>query len=33
MDPSANTEQEVDEIARDCRRDGAHLVIIVTSKP
>jgi len=32
-DPSANTEQEVDEIARDCRRDGAHLVIIVTSKP
>lgn len=33
MDPSANTEQEVDEIARDCRRDGAHMVIIVTSKP
>jgi uncharacterized SAM-binding protein YcdF (DUF218 family) len=33
MDPSANTEQEVDEIARDCRRDGAHAVIIVTSKP
>jgi uncharacterized SAM-binding protein YcdF (DUF218 family) len=33
MDPSANTEQEVDEIARDCRRDGAHVVIIVTSKP
>jgi uncharacterized SAM-binding protein YcdF (DUF218 family) len=33
MDPSANTEQEVDEIARDCRRDDAHLVIIVTSKP
>lgn len=33
MDPSANTEQEVDEIARDCRRDAAHLVIIVTSKP
>ena len=32
-DPSANTEQEVDEIARDCRRDGAHVVIIVTSKP
>jgi uncharacterized SAM-binding protein YcdF (DUF218 family) len=32
-DPSANTEDEVDEIARDCRRDGAHLVIIVTSKP
>ena len=33
MNPSANTEAEVDEIARDCRRDGAHLVIIVTSKP
>jgi uncharacterized SAM-binding protein YcdF (DUF218 family) len=33
MDPSANTEEEVDEIARDCRRDGAHVVIIVTSKP
>ena len=33
MDPSANTEQEVDEIARDCRRDGAHVIIIVTSKP
>ncbi len=33
MDPSANTEAEVDEIARDCRRDGAHVVIIVTSKP
>ena len=33
MDPAANTEQEVDEIARDCRRDGAHVVIIVTSKP
>jgi uncharacterized SAM-binding protein YcdF (DUF218 family) len=33
MDPSANTEQEVDEIARDCRRDDTHLVIIVTSKP
>ena len=32
-DPSANTEEEVDEIARDCRRDGAHVVIIVTSKP
>jgi uncharacterized SAM-binding protein YcdF (DUF218 family) len=32
-DPSANTEEEVDEIARDCRRDGAHAVIIVTSKP
>jgi uncharacterized SAM-binding protein YcdF (DUF218 family) len=33
IDPSANTEQEVDEIARDCRRDEAHAVIIVTSKP
>jgi uncharacterized SAM-binding protein YcdF (DUF218 family) len=33
MNPSANTEEEVDEIAGDCRRDGAHLVIIVTSKP
>lgn len=33
MDPSANTEQEVDEIARDLRRDEAHAVIIVTSKP
>jgi uncharacterized SAM-binding protein YcdF (DUF218 family) len=33
MDPSANTEQEVDEIARDLRRDDAHAVIIVTSKP
>jgi uncharacterized SAM-binding protein YcdF (DUF218 family) len=33
MGPSANTEQEVDEIARDCRRDEAHAVIIVTSKP
>ena len=32
-DPIANTEEEVDEIARDCRRDGAHVVIIVTSKP
>ncbi len=32
-DPAANTEQEVDEIARDCRRDGAHAVIVVTSKP
>lgn len=31
--PATNTEQEVDEIARDCRRDGAHTVIIVTSKP
>jgi uncharacterized SAM-binding protein YcdF (DUF218 family) len=33
MDPAANTEQEVDEIARDLRRDDAHAVIIVTSKP
>jgi len=33
MEPAANTEEEVDEIARDCRGDGAHLVIIVTSKP
>jgi uncharacterized SAM-binding protein YcdF (DUF218 family) len=32
MDPSANTEQEVDEIARDLRREEAHAVIIVTSK-
>jgi uncharacterized SAM-binding protein YcdF (DUF218 family) len=32
-DPISNTEEEVDEIARDCRRDGAHKVIIVTSKP
>lgn len=32
-DPAANTEEEVDEIARDCRRDDAHVVIIVTSKP
>lgn len=31
--PVANTEEEVDEIARDCRRDQAHSVIIVTSKP
>ncbi len=29
----ANTEEEVDEIARDLRRDQAHTVIIVTSKP
>lgn len=29
----ANTEEEVDEIARECRRDDAHTVIIVTSKP
>lgn len=31
-DPIADTEEEVAEIARDCRRDGAHKVIIVTSK-
>jgi uncharacterized SAM-binding protein YcdF (DUF218 family) len=31
--PAANTAEEVDEIAQDCRRDGAHVVIIVTSKP
>jgi uncharacterized SAM-binding protein YcdF (DUF218 family) len=31
--PVANTEEEIDEIARDCRRDRAHAVIIVTSKP
>jgi uncharacterized SAM-binding protein YcdF (DUF218 family) len=31
--PSANTEEEVDQIARDCRRDQAHTVIIVTSRP
>lgn len=30
--PAANTEQEVEEIASDCRRDGAHTVIVVTSK-
>jgi len=30
---AANTEEEVDEIARECRRDQAHTVIIVTSKP
>jgi uncharacterized SAM-binding protein YcdF (DUF218 family) len=29
----ANTEEEVDEIARELRRDEAHSVIIVTSKP
>ena len=28
-----NTEEEVDEIARECRRDGAYNVIVVTSKP
>jgi uncharacterized SAM-binding protein YcdF (DUF218 family) len=31
--PAANTMQEVDEIASDCRRDNAHTVIVVTSKP
>jgi uncharacterized SAM-binding protein YcdF (DUF218 family) len=31
--PAVNTEEEVDEIARDCRRDQAHKVIVVTSKP
>jgi uncharacterized SAM-binding protein YcdF (DUF218 family) len=31
--PAVNTEEEVDEIARDCQRDQAHKVIIVTSKP
>lgn len=30
--PAANTEEEVTEIARECRQDGAHKVIIVTSK-
>jgi DUF218 domain len=30
--PAANTDQEVEEIAQDCRRDGAHTVIVVTSK-
>jgi uncharacterized SAM-binding protein YcdF (DUF218 family) len=30
--PSVNTQEEVDEIARDCRSAGAHTVIIVTSK-
>jgi uncharacterized SAM-binding protein YcdF (DUF218 family) len=30
---AANTEEEVDEIARELRRDDAHSVIIVTSKP
>jgi uncharacterized SAM-binding protein YcdF (DUF218 family) len=32
-EPSANTEQEVDEIARLCRSNGARAVIVVTSKP
>ncbi len=31
--PSVNTEEEVDEIARECRRDDAHTVIVVTSMP
>jgi uncharacterized SAM-binding protein YcdF (DUF218 family) len=32
--PSANTEEEVDEIARECRQDAAcHTVIVVTSMP
>jgi uncharacterized SAM-binding protein YcdF (DUF218 family) len=30
--PVANTEEEVKEIARQCRQEGAHRVIIVTSK-
>jgi uncharacterized SAM-binding protein YcdF (DUF218 family) len=30
--PSANTEQEIEEIVQDLRRDGADSVIIVTSK-
>jgi uncharacterized SAM-binding protein YcdF (DUF218 family) len=30
--PAANTEEEVREIARECLRDDAHRVIIVTSK-
>jgi uncharacterized SAM-binding protein YcdF (DUF218 family) len=30
--PAINTEEEVDEIATDCRRDQAHTIIIVTSK-
>ncbi len=31
-EPAANTEQEIEEIARELRRDGADRVIIVTSK-
>jgi len=31
--PSVNTEEEIDEIARECRRDAAHVVIVVTSMP
>lgn len=30
--PAANTEEEVREIARECRQEGAHNVILVTSK-
>jgi uncharacterized SAM-binding protein YcdF (DUF218 family) len=30
--PAANTEEEVKEIARECRQEGAHNVILVTSK-
>jgi uncharacterized SAM-binding protein YcdF (DUF218 family) len=30
--PAANTEEEVKEIARECRQENAHKVIIVTSK-
>ena len=29
---AANTEEEISEIARECRQDNAHRVIIVTSK-
>jgi uncharacterized SAM-binding protein YcdF (DUF218 family) len=32
-DPAANTEEEVDEIARELKRQNAHTVIVVTSKP
>ena len=32
QNPVANTEEEVREIARECRQDQAHRVIIVTSK-
>ncbi len=31
--PAVNTEEEVDEIARECRRVDAHTVIVVTSQP
>ena len=30
--PAANTEEEVEEIARECRRENAHKIVIVTSK-